>query len=348
MNVIKDYWTKVGSFMSADKLHKILKKDGHNISLAQVTKFLKNQLTYQLHKPVQKRFPRRPIIVSGPNVMWDVDLLDLKEFRGSNFRYRYILTVIDVFSRKAYAEALTNKSASTTATAFEKIINLAKPIAIRTDHGNEFKREFSKLLKINKIDHIWTSSPEIKANYVERFHRTFRDKLRKHMTYYSTQNWTKIYKNIVASYNNTPHKGIKNLAPNDVNSSNVGELLEYMLSQQKFSGKGNFKVGDVVRITTLKKTFAKASKETYTDELFRIKDTSLGTYKIEDLTGEPIIGTFYSQELQLAEPDALVHKRVGKVINKGKNQYKVHFKNWPNKFDTILDKKQLKFYEIPK
>jgi hypothetical protein len=356
MDVVKRYWTKAinaGSFVSATKLYKVLSRDGYKISIEQIKTFLNNQFTHQLHKPIRKRFPRRPIIVSGPNLLWDVDLLDLKQYTNKNFRNRYIITVIDVFSRKAYGEAMTNKTAKTAARAFEKIIKLVKPQAIRTDHGNEFKGAFNTLLKIHSIKHILTSSPEIKANYVERFHRTFRDKLAKHMTYYSNQNWTRVYKKIIESYNSTPHTSLlKNMCPNDVGPENVGDLLSKMLKKCKSSKKRVvFKVGQLVRITSLKKSFAKASKETYTDELFKIKSVSQSNpviYKLVDLMDEPIVGAFYEQELQLAETDSINHKRIAKTINKGKNVYKVHFKNWPTKFDTQLTQKEIKFYEQPK
>ena len=96
-NVLKKYWTtlsKPGSFAGIDKLYRALKADGHKISKQQVETWLSERLTYQLHKPVKKRFIRKSVIVSGPNIMWDVDLLDLKEHVKYNFRNRYILTVV--------------------------------------------------------------------------------------------------------------------------------------------------------------------------------------------------------------------------------------------------------------
>lgn len=349
------YWTNVskpGSFVGLDKLYKAVKADGHKITRKQVDTWLNNRYTYQLHKPVNKRFTRKSIIVSGPHILWDVDLLDLKEYQRFNNKYRYILTVLDVFSRKAYGEALTNKSASSTAAAFQRILNIEQPEAVRTDHGNEFKREFNKLLKDHTVKHILTSSPEIKANYVERFHRTFRDKLTKFMTYNNTQVWIKIYKMLINSYNKSPHRSIKNIAPNNVTRENTGEILEYLLKNTlKLKKEKPFQLGDIVRICKYKRIFTKASKETFTDELFVITTVSTGKpklYTLRDLTGELIIGSFYGQELQMAETDAIDHKRIAKAINTGKNNYNVKFKNWPKAFDTTLNKKQLVSYTKPK
>lgn len=340
-------WTQIdkpASFSGTSKFEKVYKKSSKN--------FLTNKFTYQLHKPVRKKFPRRSVIVSGPDILWDVDLLDLREFQGKNFKNRYILTVIDVFSRKAYGQAMTNKGADTTAKAFQKILHACIPQSVRTDHGNEFKGEFNKLLKSHSINHILTSSPEIKANFVERFHRTFRDKLMRYMTYYSNENWTKVYQSIIKSYNDTPHRSLNNMAPNAVNSGNVGELLAFMLKQQKKCTKVNkFKIGDVVRITTLKSGFTKASKHTFTDELFRIKsisDSCPKTYKLEDMMGEPIVGSFYNEEIQKAEPDAEKHRRIEKATSTGKGLYKVKFKNLPRKYDSIITIKELAGYKKSK
>jgi len=102
---------------------------------------------------------------------------------------------------------------------------------------------------------------------------------------------------LIESYNNIPHRSIKNICPNNVNEQNIGELLVHMLSKENPKiEKYEFKVWDIVRISKVKRTFSKASKETFADEL--------KLYTIQDLNGEPVIGSFYAKELQLAEPNA--------------------------------------------
>lgn len=99
---------------------------------------MKNYLTYQLHKPSPKRFKRRRVIVNGPNVMLDMDLLDLRDIKGKNYGKRYFLTMVDVFSKKAYACVLRRKTAEEVAMCFKKLLDTqfdAVPKSIRTDHG---------------------------------------------------------------------------------------------------------------------------------------------------------------------------------------------------------------------
>jgi hypothetical protein len=363
--LLLSFWTKIdrpGAFAGVDKLYRSLRKAGHRVTLPKVREFLRDRYTYQLHAPVKKRFPRRPILVSAQDILWDADLLDLGEFVNYNYRNRYVLTVVDVFSRKAHAQAMTNKTAPTTAKAFARIIaenDGRTPINVRTDHGNEFKGDFGRLLKRLNVEHVLTSSPEIKANYVERFHRTFRDKMRKRMTYYDDRNWTRTYKKLIASYNATPHRSLgSRAAPDDVNAENAGLFFSLMRRRSRRGVAADVReplsVGDPVRIAVLKRgAFAKASKETFTDEIFRIKSVSRGRptlYKIEDVYAPPeeVVGSFYREELQSVKPTAVELRRVDRARPVRKGRFDVSFRNWPSKFDATVSKTKLRSYAAPK
>ena len=59
--------------------------------------------TYSLHFPLIKKFPRNKFLVNGIDSVWQADLVDMKAFSRKNNGYSYILTVIDVFSKYAWA-----------------------------------------------------------------------------------------------------------------------------------------------------------------------------------------------------------------------------------------------------
>jgi hypothetical protein len=82
------------SFGSVAKLVKASK--GNKIN---VEEWLSRQDTYTLHKPVRKRFPRNPYIVTNIDDVWEMDLADLTSLAKYNDKYKYLLNVIDVFSR---------------------------------------------------------------------------------------------------------------------------------------------------------------------------------------------------------------------------------------------------------
>ena len=71
------------------------------IKLKDVEKWLKSQSTYSLHKPARRRYSTRHYRISGMNHLWQADLADMQPYANQNDGYRYILCVIDAFSRKA-------------------------------------------------------------------------------------------------------------------------------------------------------------------------------------------------------------------------------------------------------
>ena len=97
-----------------------------------------------------------------------------------NDRYRYILTVIDVFSKSAWAVSVRNKDGATVTAAFSDILSHAaprRPERLQTDKGKEFfNAEFSKLMNDRGINHFATESDQ-KAAVVERFNRTIKTRL---------------------------------------------------------------------------------------------------------------------------------------------------------------------------
>ena len=102
----------------------------------QVKTWLEDQKTYTLHKQPKKTFPRRQVIVSGINDQWQADLADMQLLAYENQGFRYILIVIDCFSRKAWAHALKDKTGKSVADAFNYIFtNQEPPKSLQTDKG---------------------------------------------------------------------------------------------------------------------------------------------------------------------------------------------------------------------
>jgi hypothetical protein len=75
-----------------------------------IEQYLSSQDTYNLHKPVRKRFPRYPYTVTNIDRIWDMDLADLIFLSNYNDPYTYILNVIDIFSRHSWGVPQINRS----------------------------------------------------------------------------------------------------------------------------------------------------------------------------------------------------------------------------------------------
>ena len=97
------YDTKqTGSFGGIDRLRRA-SHPALGASVKEVKQWLSEQDTYTLHKPVRYRFRRRRFVVGGINHQWQADLVDMSRLKRYNDDHTFLLTVIDVISKKAWS-----------------------------------------------------------------------------------------------------------------------------------------------------------------------------------------------------------------------------------------------------
>ena len=72
----------------------------------------KEKLADEFHKPIKRKFPRRSVVVFNKDEIWSADLVDTQAFSFINKGFKYILTVIDVFSKYAWTVPIKDKSAA--------------------------------------------------------------------------------------------------------------------------------------------------------------------------------------------------------------------------------------------
>ena len=217
--------------------------------------------------------------------------------KEENKGIKYLLCVIDLYSKYAFVVPLKDKKGISIVNAFNKIIkqsNGAKPNKIWVDQGGEFyNRVFKTWLSDNDII-MYSTYNEGKSVVAERFIRTLKNKLYKHMTATGKNVYYDVLDDIVNEYNNAKHNTIK-MKPIDVGDNKRVYIDEH---NEKDS---TFKVGDRVRISIFKSIFAKGYTPNWSKEMFivdKINDTVPYTYNLKDLNDEEIIGSCYDRELQ--------------------------------------------------
>lgn len=72
----------------------------------------RTKIVEELHKLPRKNFPRRYVNVKGINDLWQADLVEMQPYAKFNKNYKYLLTVINVFSKKAFVKPILNKTAN--------------------------------------------------------------------------------------------------------------------------------------------------------------------------------------------------------------------------------------------
>ena len=229
--------------------------------------------------------------------IWGVDLADMQLISKYNKGIRYHLCVIDLLSKYAWVVSLKDKKGTTIVNVFQSISNnlKRKPNKIWVDQGSEFyNTHFKKWLKDNNIEKYATHNGG-KSVVAERFIRTLKNKIYKHMTAISENVCFEVLNDIVDKYNNAYHKTIK-MKPLNVKNDSFAEYNEE--SNEK---DPKFKVADHARISKYKNIFAKGYAPNWSEEIFvvkKLKSTVPWTYVISDLNGEEIVGSFYEKELQ--------------------------------------------------
>ena len=133
---------KISGAIGRDTFHAYISRKFMGISRRATLTFLKSQRAYQLQQPVY-RVPHttsRP--AKRPFATWQADLLDMGATPGKPRAYRYILTVLDIFSKYAYAKPLSSKSGHAVARAMASTFTNGRPRVVQTDNGTEFVNRF--------------------------------------------------------------------------------------------------------------------------------------------------------------------------------------------------------------
>ena len=252
------------------------------------------QLAEELHKPIIIKFKKRKVYSAFKDCIWAADLADMQLISKYNKRFRFLLCIIDIFSKYPWVAPLKDKKGVSIVNAFQSVLKKSnrKPNKIWVDKRSEFSnRSMKSWLQDNNIK-IYSIHNEEKSVVTERFIRTIKDKVYKYMTLISKNMYIDKLDDIVNEYNNTYHRTIK------MKPINVKDNTYIDFGQEVNDNDPKFKVGDHVRISNYKNISAKCYTPNWSEEAFvikEIKNTVPWTYVINDVNGEEIIGTFYEK-----------------------------------------------------
>ena len=339
---------KGASFSSVQKLWDAVRAQGYQISRKEVEHWLQQQDTFTLHRNRRVRYPRTRYNVNNLDDLWEMDLVDLQSLSKFNDRYKYLLTIIDVFSRFAFVLPLRSKRTQEVTQAFQKLLKESKrqPLVLQTDSGGEFlSRDFQSLLKKKHIEHRIPLNTEIKCSVVERFNRTLKSRMWKYFTAHGSYRYIHALADIVHGYNRSIHSSIK-MAPASVNETNVLRVWQ-TLRKQGNTKPHKFLVGDSVRISKHRLPFQKGYLPNWSNEVFTIHQivqrTPVPVYVIKDLHNTVIEGTFYEQELQKIVVTPNTEYRIEKILKqrKGGREYLVRWAGYDESFDSWVPAKDV-------
>ncbi|GFS57234.1 putative uncharacterized transposon-derived protein F54H12.3 [Trichonephila clavipes] len=330
------------SFGGVEALHRSVKG---KYSKKDVKHWLSQKDAYTLHKPVRHKFQRNRVFVSDIDRQFQADLVDMQSLAEFNKGYKYLLTCIDLFSKFAWAVPLKDKFGKSVKSGLEIIFKERKPKVLQTDAGKEFLNKIvQNYLKNLNVNFFFFTNNETKASIVERFNRTLKTKMWKYFTEFNTKNYIDVIDKLIHSYNHSYHRSIK-MEPVSVSRHNRKQVLKNLyggLRNEKPKAP-RFKIGDIVRINKQKLHFEKGYEQNWRRELFIVFEIVQRipiVYRLKDLQGEEIKGTYYEAELQKVVDSGFypVENVIKQRKRGGITEYFVKFLGYPEKFnDWVTD-----------
>lgn len=130
--------TSAAAFSGAQALHRAVTREGHKISIKMVRHWLNKQPVNQLHKPARSKFQRRHTYVFSLWEMAQADLADVSSLASANGNVRFLLVLINAFSRKLYVKPLKRKTGAEVAQKLGEILDGLRPNSfkfLQTDQG---------------------------------------------------------------------------------------------------------------------------------------------------------------------------------------------------------------------
>jgi hypothetical protein len=261
LKIYKDITQGVGQGIST--FYNRIREKYLNIRRKDVSEFLKSQKIYQITRPQNHKI-NKPILSTSPNERWGIDCISMTSYANSNGGIdrgmKFILTVVDYFSRKVWLRPLKTQTAFNVRNALINIVAETKtyPKIIQADNGSEFAKETSMWMEENNITYIKTLSYSPESNgLVEGKNKIVRKILREIMIRNNSRNWTN-YLQICAELMNTQKNETTKENPNDIwleghqlywkNEAIIRLHKNRIANAVRNNSTEEYKVGDYVRV----------------------------------------------------------------------------------------------------
>ena len=212
-------------------------------------------LAAELHKPVKRNFPKRSVISNGIDEIWTADLVEMGKFSKWNKGIRYLLIVIDVFSKFGWIEPLKDKRGESVAHAFEKIFKSGRqPRLLWADKGSEFyNSNVKRLLSKHNIE-LYSTEKEEKSSVVERWNQSIKRRLWKMFSVNNNTIYHDKLGKVVDEYNRSFHSSVKMTPVEASQNKNERKVFPNLYGDLIYSKHipAKFHVGEKVRISKYK------------------------------------------------------------------------------------------------
>ena len=308
---------------------------------------------YNLHREYKQPRVYNPYYTHSRREQVQADLIDVGKIANNNDGCKFLLVLIDIFTKKCWVYPLQNKSANEMLTAMRDWLGRLRqpPKKLVTDRGLEFtNRRLQNLLREHGVE-WFAANGTMKAAIAERVNKTLQVMIYKYLTAKETTRYIDKLPSIVASYNKRPHRTLQGLSPKLADLPRNEGLVQsiHHLRYEKLARhrKDNlpFKVGDIVRVKTEAKKISSSNRayaEQFHGEYFSIvrinRTLPIAMYYLRSLdTGELIEGGFYANELQRQRGDVYkIEKVLRRRTRGGVREVRVKWKYFGDRWNEWI------------
>ena len=355
------YNTKeAGSYYGPLKLYNVLRQQDSSCRLNDVVKWIQSQESYNIHRSKITKFERRQVVRLRPYETLTGDVVFLQDLSSHNSNYSYILTVLCIFSNKAWAYPLKKKTQQEVKVCLQGLFTELEGQIDNwwVDGGNEFDLDIYDQFNINKYSVL---SP-LHGCKIECFNKILENRIFRYMTANTTLRWVDNLNDLIGSYNETPSVRLYNLSPNECLLSPNKEFLKQKFKEERDARVSNhkkkktdLKPGSFVYVAKTKFKFSRGYKPSFNSKVHKITqvlNTFPVTYRVSGLPR-----SYYRNELAVTTNEVIeLNEKIyfivevrsvgdktlrSGVISSGKKEYliKSHldkdYQEWVN--ETVLN-----------
>ena len=229
-------------------------------------------------KPPKKIHPTNKIVCNHIDETWSVDLADMIDYKFSiNKGYRYILIIIDNFSKCLWTKPLKNKYSQTIKQEFSNILTTSKPkpLKLESDRGTEFYNNiFQNFLRVKNIHHV-SRFTDKGPSIAERVIRTIRNLLKQPIVLAGNADWLSELSAVVNKYNNSICHSIK-MTLNQASKNSIEKEVYSSLQDKRRKLNRKFK-----------RVFSKCDSTNYSYKLYTITEVlhdTIPSYRLNYLS----------------------------------------------------------------
>jgi transposase InsO family protein len=234
-NKVLDLLSRINLFPGQKRLYDIAQKTNPEITKQQVAHYFNTDTTTQLTRVQKKQKATGHTVAYHLNELWQMDIFDLSKYQYFNEYNRYLLVAIDVFSRKAFAAPMKEKTPNDVKIAFDKLIQYVKPRSILSDHDSSFlSKEFTEHLDKLQIPlNVNAISDHHALGIIDNFAKRIKTILTAMFLKNKNTKWINEINRIISQYNSMSNGGLDGLSPNEAcKKENWEKILDLNIDKE--------------------------------------------------------------------------------------------------------------------